>query len=414
MSRLRCAYLVARHPAVTQTFISHEIRALRARGAEIATASIRRSARGEALSPATERERRETYALLPTSPWRLLRAHAAAFAHSPGAYLHTLAAALWMGPAGARNRLWQVFYFAETMLLWHWLAREDIRHVHVHFANVASDVAMLCTRFGNRSARDGRRWSWSLTVHGPTELLDMKAHKLERKVRSADAVICTSDFVRSQLLSLVPSPQGTELLTLRCGIDRSIFHPAAERDPNDRVEILNVAGMSARKGHRFLLEALETLHARGVDFHARLVGDGPERDGLEALVRERGLADRVEFMGALGEHVVPDLYRQADVFCLPSFAEGVPTVLMEAMATGLPVVATHIMGVPELVRDGRTGLVVPPARADALADALEALARDPELRRRLGDAARECVTSEYDLNRAAEALEAVLARLAER
>jgi colanic acid/amylovoran biosynthesis glycosyltransferase len=411
---LRCAYLVARHPAITQTFVYHEIRALRGLGAEVLTASVRRSDPGEALSPDAERERRETYALLPTSVPRLLRAHARAFGQAPLAYLQTLASALWMGPAGARNRLWQLFYFAETMLLWEWLVRQDVRHVHVHFANVASDVAMLCASFGNRADPGGARWSWSLTVHGPTELLDMQAHKLARKVRAADAVICTSDFVRSQLLSLVPEPGGTHLVTLRCGVDRTIFHPPAEPPDGTPVEILNVAGMSARKGHRVLLDALAELDRRGVDFHAKLVGDGPERAALEEHVGNLGLDDRVTFMGALGEHVVPGLYRRADIFCLPSFAEGVPTVLMEAMASELPVVTTHIMGVPELVRDGHSGLVIPPARSDALADALEALAGDPELRRKLGRAARERVESEYDLHRSAVQLARLLGSLAAR
>ncbi|MDQ3936080.1 MAG: glycosyltransferase family 4 protein [Actinomycetota bacterium] len=413
-STLRCAHLVARYPEITSVFVQHEVRALRELGAEVHTVSIRRQDPREVISPQAEREQESTHALLPTTAPRLLGAHARAFAAAPGAYLRTLAHALRLGPGGSRNRLWQLFYFAESMLLWHHLSGLGVRHVHVHFANVASDVAMLCTRFANAAdARGG--WTWSLTIHGPTELLDMKAHKLADKVRAADAVVCTSDFVRSQLMGLVGPADWHRLHTLRSGIDLGLFHPPAEERPDARrVEILDVAGMSARKGHAILLEALAEVERRGANFGALLVGDGPERPGLEAYAEQLGIADRVYFAGALGQHILPELYRQADVFCLPSYAEGVPTVLMEAMASELPVVTTHVMGVPELVEHGRSGFLVPPARADLLADELWRLVTDRELRLRIGRAARERVESGFDLRDSVAALERLLSGVANR
>jgi glycosyltransferase involved in cell wall biosynthesis len=415
MSRLRCAYLVSRYPTVTHTFVQSEIRALRALGAEIRPVTVRRPDAAEVLSPEDAREHSATHALLPSSPVRLVRAHARAFARAPGAYLRTLLGALLMGPGGARRRVWQAFYFAEAMLLWDWLESQGLRHVHVHFANVAGDVAMLCTRYANAAGGGGRRWTWSLTVHGPTELLDMSAHKLAEKVSDADTTVCTSDFVRSQLMALVPQECWPRLHTIRCGIDRERYHPpAAGRDDSEPPQILTVAGMSRRKGYDVLLEALADLAGRGAEFGALLVGDGDERARLEAQSVALGLAGRVRFAGALGQDVVPGLYRDADVFCLPSYAEGVPTVLMEAMASELPAVATHIMGVPELIDDGHSGLLVPPGRADLLADALERLIADPDLRKRLGRAAAERVAERYDLPMAGRQLEAVLDRIAQR
>jgi colanic acid/amylovoran biosynthesis glycosyltransferase len=411
-STLRCAHLVARYPEITSVFVQHEVRALRELGVEVHTVSIRRQDESEVISPQAEHEQRKTHALLPTTLAALLGAHGRAFAAGPGAYLRTLGHALRLGPGGARNRLWQLFYFAESMLLWHHLSRLGIRHSHVHFANVASDVAMLCTRFANEADPRGG-WTWSLTVHGPTELLDMRAHKLAEKVRACDAVVCTSDFVRSQLMGLVGPEDWHRLRTLRSGIDRTLFHPPAEERPDaQRVEILNVAGMSQRKGHAILLEALAELERRGASIGALLVGEGSERPGLEAYARRLGIADRVYFAGALGQHILPELYRQADVFCLPSYAEGVPTVLMEAMASELPVVATHVMGVPELVDDGRSGFLVPPARADVLADALEKLVTDRGLRLEMGRAARARVEADYDLRSSVAALERLLSSVA--
>jgi glycosyltransferase involved in cell wall biosynthesis len=174
---------------------------------------------------------------------------------------------------------------------------------------------------------------------------------------------------------------------------------------------LNVAGMSRRKGHELLLDALADLRHRGIPFRAVLVGDGEERGRIEAHAAALGLREpEVHFAGALGQDAVPLEYRNADVFCLPSYAEGVPTVLMEAMASELPVVGTHIMGVPELIEHERSGLLVPPARADALADALARLAQDPELRARLGRAARERVEREFELRRAAAGVGAAIER----
>ncbi len=400
--KLRCAYLVSRYPAITHTFILSEIRALREQGAEIHTASVRRAACAEVLAPEDEREHSHTHALLPTTAGKLIGAHGRAFGRSPLAYVKTLLRSLRLSPGGARAGLWRLFYFAEAILLWDWLEKKSLRHVHVHFANVASDVAMLTTQFGNATG-DPRRWSWSLTLHGPLEILDMHTHRLAAKVHSADLVVCTSDFVRSQLMGLVEQECWPRLKTCRSGIDTRQYHPGDRaRDNGDPITILNVAGMSRRKGHELLLDALAELRDRGIPFRAVLVGDGEERCRLEwhatALKLNR---DQVHFCGALGQDAVPDEYLKADVFCLPSYAEGVPTVLMEAMASELPVVGTHIMGVPELIEHERSGLLVPPARADALADALVRLAADAELRARLGRAARERIEREFELRRAA-------------
>lgn len=401
---LRCAYLVSRYPAITHTFILTEIRALREQGAEIHTASIRRAPCTEVLAPEDEREHSQTYALLPTTPAKLLGAHGRAFGRSPLGYLRTLLGSLRLSPGGTRAGLWRLFYFGEAILLWDWLEEKRLRHVHVHFANVASDVAMLATRFGN-AAGGGERWTWSLTLHGPLELLDMHTHRIAAKVRSADLVVCTSDFVRSQLMGLVDQDYWPRLRTARCGIDTRQYHPregSRNGDLAEPVTILNVAGMSRRKGHELLLDALADLRDRGIPFRAVLVGDGEERPRLERHAAELGLTGaQVHFAGALGQGAVPAEYRKADIFALPSYAEGVPTVLMEAMASGLPVVGTHVMGVPELIEHNRSGLLIPPARADALADALARLAQDPGLRARLGQAARERVDSEFELRRAA-------------
>jgi glycosyltransferase involved in cell wall biosynthesis len=251
-----------------------------------------------------------------------------------------------------------------------------------------------------------------MTVHGPTELLDMETHKLALKASRAAAVICISDFARSQVASLLPGAGRDHLHTVRCGIDTTAFRPVPrEGDAGGTPTILCVAALSPRKGHDVLIGALRRLHDTGLTAHLTLVGDGPERGALDAQAAALGLADHVTFAGAVGHDRVPAFYASADVFCLPSFAEGVPTVLMEAMATELPVVATDVMGVPELVEHERSGLLVRPARADLLADALARLLSDAELRRGLGREGRVRVEREYERTRSVAALRAALAPL---
>ena len=410
----RLAYLISRYPAVTHAFILEEVRALRAAGVDVEPVAVQRARPEDLLSPSDREEYERTHALRPTTPARVAADHARAFAQAPLAYMGTLARALRLSSGGARAVLWQLFYFAEAILLWAWMDERRLRHVHVHFANPASDVAMLAVAFGDRAGTGGDRWTWSFTAHGPSELRDPVRNRLAAKVSAASAVVCTSDFTRSQLAIAAPS-QWEKLRTVRCGVDLDVFArdgrpPAA----GDGLRILNVAGMRPQKGQAVLLEALAILRRDGVDASLVIVGDGPERSQLEARVAELGLEEHAVLAGAVGHDTIPRYMREADVFCLPSFAEGLPTVLLESMASGLPVVATYVAGIPELVEDGRSGLLVPAGRADLLAGALARLAGDPALRDELARAAREQVAARYELRRQVDELRDVLAAVAAR
>jgi glycosyltransferase involved in cell wall biosynthesis len=266
-----------------------------------------------------------------------------------------------------------------------------VEHLHAHHGNVGSDVAMIAARLGNRR---GGSFSWSYTPHGPTEYADVRGHKLALKTERADATVAISDYARSQLMTLVEPEHWDRIRVVHCGVDPAAYGVA--RTPGDGpLRILNVARMDWRKGQELLVEAVAILRDRGVAVELTIVGDGPARAHVEE--RARGLGVEVEFAGAVGQDAMPSFYARADAFCLPSFAEGVPVVLMEAMAGGVPVVATRIAGVPELVEDGAGGLLVPPGRPDALADALERLARDPALRASLAAAGRAKVVAEFDI-----------------
>ena len=402
-SPLHVAYLVGHYPAVSHTFISREIEGLRDRGARIDTLSVRRTPAAELLTDADRRAAEETFHVLPPEPGRLARAHARALTRAPRRSLTTLAGALRMGGGGARDTLWQLFYFVEAILVWDELERRGVRHVHAHFANVATALSLLAVRYG------GDGWSWSFTMHGPTEFDDVTRYALADKVRSAAFVACIGHYARSQLMKLVGPEHWDKLRIVRCGVDPERF---ALTDRDGRAgrapELLCVGRLVPDKGQGILLEALAALRAQHPGARLTFAGDGPDRAALEARAAELGLGDAVRFAGSVGQDRILELYEQADVFCLPSFAEGIPVVLMEAMSTGLPVVTTQIMGIPELVRDGETGLLVAPGDVGALAAALGRLAGDAALRDRLGRAGREHVREHFDIAGAVAAMERVM------
>ncbi len=405
---MKLAYLCGGYPAVSHTFVLREVEALRRLGVEIDTFSIRRASADHLLTNADRVAFQTTFAILPPRVLGLLGAHLRAAITAPRAYLRTLRQALRLAPPGLRGGIWQVFYFGEAVVLWEQCQRRGIRHIHVHLANVAADVALLTAELGSAIA-PARPWSWSFTMHGPTEFFDVGYFRLGEKLRRARFVVCISDFTRSQLMSLCDPSEWSKLHVVHVGIPIDQFTDRGD-DASARTEhsILFIGRQVPEKGEGVLLEAVALLAERGLDVELTLAGEGAARADFEALAERLGVASRTSFPGAVGQDDICALYAAASVFCLPSFAEGVPGVLMEAMAMETPVVSTRITGISELIDDGRTGLLVAPGRADLLADALERLLLDPTLRREMGLAAREKVIGEFNTDTQAERLHALL------
>jgi glycosyltransferase involved in cell wall biosynthesis len=391
------AYVVGRYPAVSHAFVQREVLALRDAGARVETVSIHRARAEDALSAADRAEAEGTYALLPARLTALLAAHLSAAA-SPAPYLSTLAHALRSGPAGIKGRIWQLFYFVEAIMLWRHCRRHGVRHLHAHHLNQASDAAMLAVRYAN-AAGAAPRWTWSFTMHGPNELYDVSRFRLAEKAASAATVVCISDFARSQVMGFAPEEVWPRLHVVHCGLDPTEFDGdgGATATDGDAFHVLCVGRLVPFKGQALLIEAIDSLRRSGLDARLTLIGDGPSRHDLERRARRLGLDDAVTVAGAVGQDEIRAHYAAAGVFCLPSFAEGVPVVLMEAMAMRLPVVTTRVMGISELVDDGDSGLLIRPGRIDELTAALGRLAQDPQLRKRLGDRGREKVVAEFDV-----------------
>lgn len=399
---------MSHYPAISHAFVLREVEHLRATGLEVDTLSIHRASDENLASAADRAAAATTTSVLPTDARELVSAHVIALARAPHRYLSTLALALRTGAPGLRERLWHLFYFAEAMILLRHCRRAGIAHLHAQFADSATDVAMLVTHYRRGQRVDGQACTWSLAVHGSVEFYNVDRYALTDKIEDARFAVAISDFGRSQLMRLSDTSRWEHTHVVRCGVDLAVYEPPSERSSSPTAaEVLFVGRLLHGKGLSLLFEAVAELRGRGLDVTVTVVGDGPARAEVEAAVRALWLSEHVHFLGSVGQDDLRARYAAADLFCLPSFAEGIPVVAMEAMAMELPVVTTRIMGIPELVEDGTNGLLVPPGRVDALTDALEHLIRAPEERRRMGAAGREKVRADYDVARSARRMRSV-------
>jgi glycosyltransferase involved in cell wall biosynthesis len=383
MTDPRIAYVVSQYPASSHTFIRREVDSLRRHGVDIRTYSIRRPSPAELKAPEDKASFDTTRFVLPMRMPTLLGAHLRALTTRPGAWFSLLRVALRHRAPGAKAMLWSLFHFAEAIVLAKMLREDGIAHVHNHFANAGATVGMLAARFAGLP--------WSLTLHGISETDYPAGLTLGAKLEAADFAACVSWFGRAQAMRVTAPAHWHKFATVRCGLDLPKL-PAAPPRTGPRREIVCVARLSPEKGHLGLLEAIEPL-----DVTLTLVGDGPMLAEIEAAVAAHGMVDRVRFAGRLDEAATLAAIARADLLVLPSFMEGLPIVLMEAMAIGVPVIGSRVAGVPELIEDGVEGLLFRPGDWADLRRAIARLRDEPDLGDRLATAARAKVEREFDI-----------------
>jgi glycosyltransferase involved in cell wall biosynthesis len=387
-------YFTTEYPSVSHTFIRREVTALRRRGLELRTFSLRRPPADSPLGESDLRERAQTWYLQPPAILGVLAAHLRELLRSPARYFRALAIAIRHRTPGVRATVWSFFYFAEGVILADALRKARVRHLHVHFAHAAADVARVaCFLCGV---------SWSLMLHGTADFEYPAVLTLGDKLRAARFTACASYFVRAQALRKLEPEFWDRLIVVRCGVEIPEHVAAAKR--GGATHVVCVGRLSPEKGHHGLLRALAELQGTVPPLRVTFVGDGPMRADLESRARSLGLSDCVEFAGARSEEGVMQVLASADLFALASLMEGLPVVLMEAMALGLPVVAPRVAGIPELVTDGREGLLFQPSDWGELKAQLRRLLTDAELRARLGAAGRARVTQEFAIERAVDPL----------
>ncbi len=385
MSGLSIGYLTGEYPRATDTWIQREVAALRHQGINVSTFSIRRPGQEHVIGPEQqEGQATTTYLLEQVTPTRLLGDHARRLTRSPRRYLSALRLAWRTKRPGLRGGLYQLFYFAESAILATEVERRRIDHLHNHFGDSSCTVAMLASEMGG--------FPYSFTLHGHSIFFEPYTWRLDEKIRRSAFTACISHFCRSQAAMFAPE-YTDKLHIVHCGIEPERLTPADHEGPGQR--LLFVGRLTAGKGIEVLLEAILALRGRLPDLTLTVVGDGPRRSDLENQSRARGLADHVSFVGAKNQDEVAKLLTDHDIFVLPSFAEGVPVVLMEAMGAGLPVVATQVGGMTELIDDGISGFLVRPFDAEQLGDRVQQLVVDADLRQRMGRAGRAKVLADF-------------------
>jgi glycosyltransferase involved in cell wall biosynthesis len=390
------AYLLHRFPRVTDTFISREIRSLQKAGTEVKVISIWKPREPETKPELVDAWRADVTFLLPRFIPSVLWSCLAVGLGSPGRFVKALRLALATTRPGLRGLIYQMFYLAEAMLAARVLRRLGVNHVHNHFGDHSGIVVMLASMLSGID--------YSISFHGPHVFLDGPYAAIKQKVERARFIRCISYFCRSQVLVFAPDADLTLLKIVHCGLDLARYQ---FRPPRETVTgIFCAARLAPEKGLEFLIQALALLVAKNYDLQLRIAGDGPSRDYLKDVAKKLGVANRVSLVGNLNEQEVAHELSAADLFILPSLAEGLPVSAMEAMAVGVPVIATNIAGTGELIDNGKSGLLLPPTSPEAIADAVVAMANSYEFRCQAAALARKKVVEEFDIAKESQKLNA--------
>ena len=404
---MKLAYIVNTYPRPSHSFIRREIRALEAAGHEVQRLAMRADA-APLVDPDDSAEAARTFRVLDQGPVPLGAALLRAGLRHPSRMARALRLAWACGRAGrggvpgTGGPLRHLIYLAEAAVVAGRIGDAD--HIHAHFGTNSATVAMLAGVLSGIP--------YSFTVHGPEEFDAPRALALGLKARQAAFTVAISSFGRSQLMRWTDAADWPRLHVVPCGIEPLRFARPAPLPPGTG-RMVAIGRFSEQKGMLLLVQALALAAPRAPDLHLTLVGDGELRGAIEAEIARHALADRVRLTGWLDEAGVRAELAAAHALVLPSFAEGLPMVVMEAMAAGRPVLATAIAGVPELVVPGQTGWLVPAGDADALAEGMVALAATPPDRlAALGQAGRARVLARHDIAASAAALAALFARRA--
>ena len=389
---LRVGYILTHYPRLAQTFIAGEIAAVERTGVIVRPFAMNLPSPSEQKAPgAAVRIARTTY--LKSQMGHALAALTGQVLRHPVGVGRVMVMAIrsaGRSPGRLVRRLAHLLQAAHVAQI---ARREGLDYLHAQFGLAPATIAWLASAL---TAFGGRRIPFGFTIHGFHDFVDASETRLDLKARDAAQALCVSDYTRSQLCLLTDRTLWNRFHVARCGVDLSEF---LYRQPPKREGLptaLAVGRLSAEKGFEVLIEAIALLKQMGTPHRLVLVGEGPLRSALASAATTLGVADLVELTGELPPTEVRARLERADLFCLPSFSEGLPISIMEAMAVGVPVVTTWIAGIPELAEPGVTALTVPPARPDVLAEAMRRLAEDAPLRLQLSLAARARVEAQHD------------------
>ena len=396
------AYLARNLPAVAETFVVREITALRRLGLEIQAFSLHQPDAGVRHPEAPDLAQEVEILVQPCNPLFWL-AHLLFVLRFPKRYFHCLYAYVLIADGTWQSRRRSLAYFMVAPFAAWRLRRTGSKHLHAHFANAATSVALMAATLAGIS--------FSFTAHAFDIFIDK--HLLPAKLSAAAFVACISQYNVRYLREHFPEALKANLVVVRNGLNIERFHPYPHPLGAPPC-IIAVGRLVETKGFHTLVEACARLRDQGLTCRCLIIGAGSEAGRLKNMINDLNLADRIILKGKLSPDECLSYYQQADVLAMPACmrnqdADGIPTVLIEAMAMEIPVVASRVSGIPELVRDGETGLLIAPDDATALAEALTRLIQDQDLARRLAQAGRNLVVAQFNGENSARQLRGLFA-----
>lgn len=362
------AYVTGLFPAVSHTFLLREVIGLRAAGVQVETFSLNRPGSEHLIGPEERAAAASTCYLLSRArnPAVLLSALAHAIMR-PRQLVTALSLFRKSGSTGIKGHAKQLIYLLEAMVLSRILRRRRVSRIHNQLGMASASVSMYASILAEIP--------FSFTLHGPDDFFDENTRQMPIKIATADFVACISEYCRTRAEKLCTRQDSEKLHIVRCGINPAAYSRLTKKPPLRR--ILFVGRLVPVKGVAVLLQAFRRLVDLCPDASLTIVGQGGERTKLESLAVDLGLKSRIVFTGALTQQEVSAQMSEADVFVLPSFDEGLPVAIMEAMAAGVPVIATAVGGTPELVEDRITGQLVEAGDVEQLTQAMAACLIDP-------------------------------------
>jgi colanic acid/amylovoran biosynthesis glycosyltransferase len=392
---MKIAYLINQYPKISHVFIRREILAVEREGCFVMRCSLRRSA-DKLIDPADLEEAKRTRTVLDEGWAGLLQAILWTLVMKPAAFWQATLLAVRVGRHSERGLLRHGIYLAEACVLLRWFMAEKIDHVHAHFGTNAPTVAMLCHRLGGPT--------YSFTAHGPEEFENVLLMGLKDKIDEAAFVAAISNYARSQLFRRCDPRHWPKIKLVRCGVDEA-FLGAPPLPMPGLCRLVSIGRLSAEKGQLLLIEAIAQLQREGRKFELVLIGDGELRGQIEAAIARHGLDQSVRILGWADGATIKRSLDESCAFVLPSFAEGLPVVIMEALARARPVLSTFVAGIPELVVPGQNGWLVPAGSVDALADGLRQILDTPIAQlAEMGFRGREAVQQRHSIETIARGL----------
>jgi glycosyltransferase involved in cell wall biosynthesis len=392
---MKLSYFTNNYPKASHSFIRREILAIESLGHEVERIALRTD-ESQIVDEQDKQEQEKTTYLLAVSKHVFLINVLKVFLGQPINAIKVLFSAISLGLRSDRGLFLHIIYFLEACVLLRWQEENEIDHVHAHFGTNSTMVVMLAKQLGGAS--------YSFTVHGPEEFDKPEFIHLAEKIKNSKFVVAITSFCKSQLFRLVDSGYWSKIQVVHCGLDEK-FLGAQNTVFESSNKLVCVGRLCEQKGQLLLVEAFGKVLKTGIECELILAGDGEMRPQIESKITELGLTDYVTITGWIDSSQVKDYILQSKAMVLPSFAEGLPVVIMEALALKRPVISTYIAGIPELVVPNENGWLIPAGDVDALAQTIvDVMELDDETLANMGENGYKSVSTEHNISIEAQKL----------